>query len=170
MRKLRRLSLLIWLPVLILVGYHDSAAALSGTLKQQILPLDCVYQVVNDGTGTIIYVTPNECGVLPVPTINSPTNSPTTQSPQVITVVDSGPAIFQIPFVPVASDPSSTEPSSVAVAGAQYLPYEQLTSVDEAKTQTAVVTQASATGTIVPIPVAIMGVSAIILLLLLLFF
>jgi hypothetical protein len=30
--------------------------------KQQILPFDCVFETVNDGSGTINYLTPAECG------------------------------------------------------------------------------------------------------------
>ncbi len=37
------------------------------SLTQKILPLDCVFQIINDGTGTIYYVTPKACGVV-VPT------------------------------------------------------------------------------------------------------
>lgn len=31
---------------------------------QRILPLNCVFETVNDGTGTVRYLTPTECGVI----------------------------------------------------------------------------------------------------------
>ena len=171
MRKLRRLSLLVWLPVILVIGYQDSARAVNGTLKQQILPLDCVYQIVNDGTGTIVYLTPSECGVLPQPTVNMPSipATPTTGGEQVITIVDSGSAIFEIPFVPVSSNPTNTTPSNAVVAGVQFLPHESLTDVDDNKTQTSRAAESSTISVYVPVPIAIMGISALILLLLLVF-
>lgn len=170
MKKLRKASLFIWLPVFILIGYNDTANAVNGTLKQQILPLDCVYQIVNDGTGTIVYLTPNECGVLPTPTVNTPL-APTepTAGQQVITIIDSGPAIFQVPFVPVSSDSPESSQTDAVVAGVQFLPYEQLTTVEKNTNQAAVAT-GNTSSVFIPAPIAIMGISALILLILLVFF
>ncbi len=44
--------------------------------EQQILPLNCVYQIVDDGLGTIIYLTPQECGHVVHPP-KKPTTKPT---------------------------------------------------------------------------------------------
>lgn len=49
----------------------SSALAVHATFKQQIVPMNCVFQQVNDGTGTIIYLTPKECGVI----VNPPPGS-----------------------------------------------------------------------------------------------
>lgn len=55
----------------------SSLYAISGTLKQQILPQNCIFQTVNDGTGTLFYVTPALCGVIiPPVTPNPPITSP----------------------------------------------------------------------------------------------
>lgn len=42
------------------------AAQRSTSVKMQILPLECVFDFISDGgSGTIIYITPQECGVPP---------------------------------------------------------------------------------------------------------
>ena len=41
----------------------------NATLRQQIVPLNCMFETVNDGSGTIHYVTPAECGIVLEPTI-----------------------------------------------------------------------------------------------------
>lgn len=38
--------------------------AASTNFEQKILPLNCQFEEVNDGTGTIIYLTPEQCGAL----------------------------------------------------------------------------------------------------------
>ena len=49
----------------VVVAFHVAAAAAAGTsLEQKILPMDCVFETINDGTGTLRYLTPAECGVL----------------------------------------------------------------------------------------------------------
>jgi hypothetical protein len=48
--------------------------AASAAFGQKILPLNCVFEQVNDGTGTIIYLTPAACGqvITPPPSGNAP--------------------------------------------------------------------------------------------------
>ncbi len=41
--------------------------AATTSFKQQILPLHCIFQTVDDGTGTLYYVTPKACGVVETP-------------------------------------------------------------------------------------------------------
>lgn len=61
----------------------------STNFKQQIFPLNCVFEVINDGLGTIHFLTPKECGVIipspPVtpsqPAVPSPTNQQTPLQP-----------------------------------------------------------------------------------------
>lgn len=47
------------------------AHAAGPTFGQKILPLDCIFETVADGTGTLRYLTPAECGVL-IPTPVTP--------------------------------------------------------------------------------------------------
>lgn len=50
------------------------------TFTQKILPLDCVFETVNDGTGTLHYLTPAQCGIIigtPPDTSGTITNTPT---------------------------------------------------------------------------------------------
>jgi hypothetical protein len=59
------------------------ARAEDSKFKQRILPMDCVFQVINVGTGTIQYLTPEECGVninLPQSPNTLPTSSANGQS------------------------------------------------------------------------------------------
>jgi len=69
--------------------FPSSTKAISGTLRQQILPLNCVFQTINVGTGLLYYVTPEECGVIvppnpaqPNPDITQGTTPPAQQNEQ----------------------------------------------------------------------------------------
>lgn len=45
------------------VGIGMKAGAVSNsTLKQQVLPLDCQFTIIDSGTNQIVYLTPTECG------------------------------------------------------------------------------------------------------------
>lgn len=48
------------------LGLLSPAAVLAAdtTFNQNILPLDCVFETVDAGSGLLYYVTPRECGVL----------------------------------------------------------------------------------------------------------
>jgi hypothetical protein len=41
-----------------------SAVAAGTSLQQKILPTNCVFETINDGTNTLRYLTPAECGVV----------------------------------------------------------------------------------------------------------
>lgn len=74
-KQLRLAVLLVALPSALCGWCADAAYAADTSLKQQILPLDCVFETVNDGTGTLHYLTPEACGVvipqIPVPATSS---------------------------------------------------------------------------------------------------
>jgi hypothetical protein len=74
----------------------DIVLAKNATLKQQILPLDCIFEEVNDGLGTIHYLTPEACGVIIPPTVE-PTLPPAPSgsgqiTPQLMPVLGRTPA------------------------------------------------------------------------------
>ena len=54
----------LWL----LVGH---SAGLDVTFNQKILPLNCIFETVDAGTGLLYYVTPAECGVLVTPSASN---------------------------------------------------------------------------------------------------
>jgi hypothetical protein len=64
-----RRFLIIMAGILVLaIGFGAKADAESATFKQQILPLNCVFEDINDGLGTLHYLTPAECGqIIPPP-------------------------------------------------------------------------------------------------------
>lgn len=56
------------------VVFAGSAAAESSKFSQQILPINCVFQVIDAGSQKLIYLTPAECGqILPPPVPPTPT-------------------------------------------------------------------------------------------------
>jgi hypothetical protein len=59
---MRKLLLFTALCISTLALFGGRVSAEHTTLKQQILPIDCVFETVNDGSGTIHYLTPAECG------------------------------------------------------------------------------------------------------------
>lgn len=80
----------IYIAGLCIVGtllVSPSSFAESSELKQQILPMDCVFEVVDVGTGELRFLTPDECGQIitppaPVPTpILTPSTSTTGDIP-----------------------------------------------------------------------------------------
>jgi hypothetical protein len=58
------MKVLLFVPIVIgvLLAPAASVSAEHTTFKQQILPFDCVFETVSDGSGTINYLTPAECG------------------------------------------------------------------------------------------------------------
>ncbi len=69
----RLLLISIWLTplCLVLVSTQKAFAASSNNFQLQILPLDCVFEIVNDGLNTVHYLTPEKC--LPsLPSSNQP--------------------------------------------------------------------------------------------------
>ncbi len=113
-----KLLTLVFIAILVLPA---TALALGNTdLKVQILPLDCLFEVVNDGSNTIHYLTPAECGQLTPPPPNpapAPINPITNQPPSSTTnsfsqanvvqdtaptIVDNGVQIIGLPIEPEA--------------------------------------------------------------------
>ena len=62
-RSIRGLALVfsLCLPGMTTLLAAVPAAAEQATFKQKILPANCVFETVNDGTGTIRYLTPSTC-------------------------------------------------------------------------------------------------------------
>jgi hypothetical protein len=102
------------LPCLVFI---PGAGAAPGKLKQQILPIDCVFQIVNDGSNTITYLTPEKCGVIINPPVSPPT-TPTSPNPNGIPP-SSGP----LPFIP---NPTQPQQVTVTAEQANQLPFQQV--------------------------------------------
>ncbi len=65
------------------------AAAADTKAKLQILPLECVFDFISDGSsGTIVYITPAECGVV-IPPDPPGVDQPTSPDPEEPTPVTS---------------------------------------------------------------------------------
>lgn len=102
----------------LMITVVTKAHAESTTLSQRILPLNCIFETVNDGTGTIHFLTPEACGVLlpPAPPIVEPTVLQPSDNTSGIPV--SEPITFQpqtsqpITSIPLPA-PASTEHPSV---------------------------------------------------------
>lgn len=120
-------SFIAFLPLLVFV---PGAGAVSGNISQQILPLECVFEIINDGSNTIVYLTPEECGVVipPDPPVDptDPSIPPTTPGEPVRqpTIIDTGNGIIVIPGTvqPVQNATSS--------AIARLLPFRQVATIE----------------------------------------
>lgn len=63
-----------------------SAYAETTTLRQQILPIDCIYEVIDVGTQKLRYLTPETCPIDPgPPTVTDPIVESTTNTDQGVT-------------------------------------------------------------------------------------
>lgn len=119
---------------LLLLG--PAASAVPAKATQQIFPLDCVFEIVNDGTGTIIYHTPEECSKIPPPDpdpepetpvdpvdpVDPVSPIPPITIPGVVTIIDNGTRIrvIQIPVSPSNGvTPSPASPSNTTINVAQ---------------------------------------------------
>ncbi len=82
MRRHPTIRQIITLAILIVSFQQLPASAEKATFKQQILPMDCVFQVIDVGLGTIKYITPEACGqiITPVPPSKPDGHKPTTPS------------------------------------------------------------------------------------------
>lgn len=74
------------------------AFAVNAKFKQLIVPMDCVFQQVNDGTGTVIYLTPAACGQIVTP---PPSNTPAPTQQQVQQQFNPNRTVFFVPKVGV---------------------------------------------------------------------
>lgn len=54
----------------LLVALPATAYAADTRLGQKILPINCVFEEVNDGLGSLYYLTPQECGAITSPSQN----------------------------------------------------------------------------------------------------
>lgn len=159
-------KLLYFLPLLTLLwlstGLTAQAYSLDADITQEIVPLDCVFQIVNDGSGTVIYLTPNECGH-PLPPDPETPPTPTPQ-PTIITVVDTGRGIVQIPFVPVAgSQPSRL---SQVLGSTPYLQFSPLASVESREEVSTEENNTSWSNYAPPAPIIAVGLLTILLVVL----
>jgi hypothetical protein len=83
--------------------------AATATFSQNILPLDCLFETVNDGTNTIHYLTPAQCGqIINIPNIPS---SSTFVSP--IAQYQGGQYVGNVFYVGPASNKPLTKDASV---------------------------------------------------------
>lgn len=87
-----------------LMAFAPNSAAVNGKLNQNIYPLDCVFQEVNDGTGAVIFVTPQECGVITPPIDVEPDADNEKPRPIIVlpdrqtsTLVDTGVGVMYLP-------------------------------------------------------------------------
>lgn len=67
----RQLSISLALAGFVIVMPATVYAA-NDQLRQKILPLNCVFEEVNDGLGSLYYLTPEACGVVIQPTQSTP--------------------------------------------------------------------------------------------------
>ncbi len=103
------------------------AFALQDNFTQQILPLNCVFTIVNNGTRQIIYITPQACGV-PVQSKPVVGNSKLSSSSHLSLIV-SRPSHFVIsPYEAVegVTDYNSSPPHSSASNSAAQIPLATL--------------------------------------------
>lgn len=61
---------------LLVITASTAALAETTTFKQQILPINCVYEVVDTGTQQLRYVTPDTCPIDPGPPVVTEPASP----------------------------------------------------------------------------------------------
>ncbi len=80
MKALRYIAVSVTTLVLFTVLLPSSSQASNTELELKILPLDCIFEIINDGNNTIHYSTPEECGVY-VPPPDGPPSSPPGQPP-----------------------------------------------------------------------------------------
>lgn len=89
----------------------QQAAAEHTTFRQQILPLNCVFEVVNDGLGTINYITPGACGqvVQPPQPSNKPPANPS-NTPQPTAPITNIPTPSDTPNIIIGAPTTSNKP------------------------------------------------------------
>jgi hypothetical protein len=130
-----------------------SAHGVNANLKQEILPLDCVFDTVNDGSNTIIYLTPIECGI-PIDGPKEPTSEPT------VTIVSTETTrIFQIPLLlrnTIVTVPGGSQQLITRLYN------EQVTTIQEPQALQTPMTQTSN-----PVPLVIIGIGIVAIVLIL---
>ena len=170
------LALALCLSVLLSLFSQHNTYAKNAELTQQILPLNCIFQIVNDGASTIIYLTPEECGQIPEPEPEEPSpNTPTNPNrppsgaiplPTNITIVNTGQQVLQIPYIGNAQTAQQERLNSI-LNGSSRLPYMPLATVQSTSEIEAVDDGSESIFTTVPLPVAAVGAVTIFLLIIL---
>lgn len=116
--------------------FPGSSAAIDGSLRQQILPLNCIFQTVNDGTGLLFYVTPEECGVVVPPEPVDPTPGIIPTIP-VVRQNEQLPAPLRILSpIPIIVSPQNT-PTQSRIATSYSYPWQPLANVGSTTLQQA---------------------------------
>jgi hypothetical protein len=111
--------------------WASTALALEDTFTQKILPLNCVFEVINVGTQELRYLTPKECGQIITPPPTSPgsggssTNSGSRQ--QTGQQFNADRTVFFVPNM-TGTAPSGSGDSSNSI-GNQHLPYQPLATI-----------------------------------------
>ncbi len=146
------------------VALTPPVQAVDTTLKQRILPLDCVFEIVNDGSNSIVYITPEACGVVvdphvpnPDPTDPSPTPTPTSPASPVVTIVQTGTrTVYQIPLI-IGKKPYTGAPANVTS-----LPFQPIAVVEGAQLENPPTAQQEVVDT-VPGLLAVITIAAVII-------
>lgn len=138
-----------------------SSRAVDGNFQQRILPLECVFEVVNDGSNTITYLTPEACGIIippdpdPDPETNpNQPNSPTTPVGGIIlppTRIQTGTGIIQTPGLVIPNTQNGLQ-------AARELPFEPVAVLQSS--EEALVSSQSASTSVVVVAVVI-GLAAL---------
>ena len=162
------LGIILTSTLITVIGFTQTTYAVPASLKQQILPLDCVFQVINDGSNTVVYLTPAQCGqIIDIPPTTGGETPIPTPIPTVFTRVETGNGVVEFPFLPGAT--SSSSRLADALGNAPYLPYAPLSTLkDQDKAQQLQNQTVPFDLSSVPAPVA--AISVITLFLIVLFF
>jgi hypothetical protein len=67
----------------LMLTVHSFASAESTSYKQQILPIDCIFEVIDVGTQKLRYLTPETCPVDPGPPVITEPSGASPESPPV---------------------------------------------------------------------------------------
>jgi hypothetical protein len=143
----------------------STSYALNGNLQQRILPLECVFEVVNDGSNTITYLTPEACGIIippdpePETDPNQP-NSPTTPVGGVIlppTRIQTGTGIIQTPGLVIPN-------SQNGLRAARELPFEPVAVLQSSEEAFASSQTASTSVIVVAVVIGLAALGLIILI------
>lgn len=113
-----------------LLGAGSASAAKQPSLTQQILPLNCIFNVVDQGTQELVYLTPEECGQA-VPPVDPPTPTDPSQPQLLILPIKpstpayppgSGSGVWWLGSVPSASNRPLISPTDETPSQALELP------------------------------------------------
>lgn len=139
--------------LLLIIFLPAPASAVGTVFGQKILPVDCVFETVNDGTGTVHFLTPAACGVL---------------IPQILAPTDIAGELKRVnvsaPFAPIASPAAASTMHSAAGSAAAGLPWQPVVTRNSAPAAGAVTSTAHVPTGVAAVAITI-SVTAIVLLL-----